>query len=269
MEGEQADRDTEDSTESSAERDMVRSGSPGSDSSGTGTDRAAKERLAEPHAPRKLHSCTWKEYSDPWVSRRPGTGRGGEDSRMDRGSCDRKDFRADADESRLVLSEDPSTVMDTDLHGRPPLPEEEVASKVRLSQDPMAVGAETTTIGVSGFAGPRIETDVAVEAFFQRACDGHDEAPFMVMVLVLSGQAALIAATGAKDTGSLGTAQLPPPAAPTATTDLLSDQRHTEAAEQGKENTTPHGKEPCRLPRLVLESNEIVMEEPSSEKTAE
>jgi hypothetical protein len=79
----------------------------------------------------------------------------------------------------------------------------------------------------------------------------------------------LIAATGAKDKGSVGTAQLPPPTAPTATIDLLSDQRHTEATEQGKIKRIPHGKEPCRLPRLVLESNEIVMEEPSCEKTAD
>ena len=61
MEGEQAERVTEESTESIAERDMVRSGSPRRDSSGTGTDRAATERLAEPHAPRKLHRRTWKE----------------------------------------------------------------------------------------------------------------------------------------------------------------------------------------------------------------
>ena len=144
-----------------------------------------------------------------------------------------------------------------------------MASRVRLSQDPMAVGAETTTIGVSGFAGPKIETEVAVETFFQRDCEGHDEALLIATVLALSGQAALIAAPGAKDNGSVGTAQLPPPTTPTAMTDLLSDQRHTEAAEQGKNNTTSHGKEPCRLPRLVLESNEIVMEEPSCEKAAD
>jgi hypothetical protein len=149
--------------------------------------------------------------------------------------------------------------MDTTLHGRPPLPEEDVASKVRLSQAPMAVAAERTTMGVSGFKGTMMETDTAAEAFFQRECEGQE---------VLRRQAALIAECGANDNRFDGTAQLLPPAAPTAMTDLLSAQRHRDAAEQGKVNTTPHGKEPCMLPRSVLESNEIVMEEPSFEKTA-
>ena len=158
-------------------------------------------------------------------------------------------------------------MIDTDLHGRPPLPEEEVASKVRLSQDPMADGAETTTFGVSGFTGASIETDRTVEAFFHRDCNGH--ATLLIdRALALSGQAALIAACKANDTRSVGTAQLPPLATPTARTDLLSNQRHWDAAEHGKINNTPHGKDPCTLPRLVFESNEIVIEEPSSVKIA-
>ena len=156
---------------------------------------------------------------------------------------------------------------DTDIHCRPPLPEEEVASKVRLSQGPMAVGAETTTFGVSGFAGLKMETDTAVEAFFHRDCDGHDDA-VTDKALALRGQAALITTSGANDKVSEGTAQLPASAAPTATTDLLSAQRHREEAEQGKMNTAPQWKEPCRLPRSVLESNDIVIDDPSSEKTA-
>ena len=61
-----------------------------------------------------------------------------------------------------------TTVIDTTLHGRPPVPKEDVASKVRLSQAPLAVGAETMTVGVSGFKGAMMEIDTAVEAFFQR-----------------------------------------------------------------------------------------------------
>jgi hypothetical protein len=61
-----------------------------------------------------------------------------------------------------------TTVIDTTLHGRPPVPKEDVASKVRLSQAPMAVGTETMTVGVNGFKGTVMETDTAVEAFFQR-----------------------------------------------------------------------------------------------------
>jgi hypothetical protein len=83
--------------------------------------------------------------------------------------------------------------MDRDFHGRPPLPEDEVASKVRLSQAPMAFGVETTTFGTIGFAGARMDTDTVVEAFFQSDCRGHDTL-LMDMELVLSGQAALIAA---------------------------------------------------------------------------
>jgi hypothetical protein len=122
------------------------------------------------------------------------------------------------------------------------------------------------TFGVSGFTGTMMETDTDVETFFQSDCEG--QAALIDMALALGWQAALIAARGAKEKGSVGTAQLPPPAALTATTDLLSDQRHSDAAEQGKANMTPHGNEPCRLPRLVFESKEIVMEEPSFEKIA-
>ena len=78
--GEQVESLTVESTDSIAERDTVRSGSPGSDSSGTGTERAATERTAEPHAPRKLHNCTRKVYTEPGETRRPGTVRGGGDS---------------------------------------------------------------------------------------------------------------------------------------------------------------------------------------------
>jgi hypothetical protein len=83
--------------------------------------------------------------------------------------------------------------MDRDFHGRPPLPEDEVASRVRLSQAPMAVGAETTTFGAIGFTGARMGTNTVIEAFFQSDCRGHD-ALLMDIELALSGQAALIAA---------------------------------------------------------------------------
>ena len=60
IEGKQTDTVTDESTTSTAERYMIRSGSPRSESSGTGAARAAIDRTAEPHAPRKLHNCTWK-----------------------------------------------------------------------------------------------------------------------------------------------------------------------------------------------------------------
>ena len=43
---------TEESTTSTAERDTVRSGSPGRESNGTGAGRAATDRSADPQAPR-------------------------------------------------------------------------------------------------------------------------------------------------------------------------------------------------------------------------
>ena len=66
----------------------------------------------------------------------------------------------------------------------------------------------------------------------------------------------------------MGTAQLPPPVAPTTRTDLLSSQRQREVEAQGKVNMIPHGNVHGTLPRLVLESNEMVIDEPSSENWA-
>jgi len=157
--------------------------------------------------------------------------------------------------------------MERDFQGRPPLPEEEDASRVRLSHAPMAVGEEMTTLGATGFAGAKMDTDTVVEAFFQRDCSGHD-ALLTEEEETLSGQAAFTAACGASDRESKGTAQLPPPVALTARMDLLSTQRQRDEDAQGKANISRHGKDICMFPRLVLVSNVMVIEAPSSENSA-
>jgi hypothetical protein len=58
--GEQAERVTDESTDSIAERDTVRNDSPRRDSRGIGAETDSTDRSVEPHMPRKLHSFTSK-----------------------------------------------------------------------------------------------------------------------------------------------------------------------------------------------------------------
>lgn len=68
--------------------------------------------------------------------------------------------------SMRILFAVANTVQLTDVYGRPPPPDDPVASSIRSAHEPMETGLLRTTEGTEGFKGSAVVTDVAGAALF-------------------------------------------------------------------------------------------------------